>query len=294
MPIEVKSLRHTYMPNTPMAKQVLFGVDLEIHDGEVLGIIGPSKAGKSTLVQYLNGIFRPTAGAGTVVINGLDTSQKDVPWGRIRSEVGMVFQYPEDQLFEQTVERDVGFGPRYQGLPEEEVRRRVERVLDLVGLQYSQYARRNTWALSGGQKRRVAIAGVLAMEPRILVFDEPTAGLDPRGREDLLQLIQRLHRELAMTIVVVSNNLEEVARLAQRVAVLHDGVVAMVGQTREVFGAVEALHRVGLPTLRTVAFLEELQRRGLPVSLQCLTVDEICDELVRVLRPSGRSAAAGR
>lgn len=290
MAIAVERLHHTYQPNTPMAKQVLFGVDLQIRDGEVLGIIGPSKAGKSTLIQYLNGLFRPVQGAGLVMIHGVDTREKGAAIGRIRSTVGMVFQFPEDQLFEPSIEQDVAFGPRNMGLPEDEVMRRVKWALSLVGLPHEQFGQRHTWALSGGQKRRVAIAGVLAMQPRTLIFDEPTAGLDPRGREDLLSLIQQLHRELGVTVIIVSNNLEEVARLAQRVIVLKEGKVAVVGTPREVFGHPERLHRLGLPTLKTVAFMERLAENHLPISVQCLTVDEICDDLLRVLQSKGHQA----
>lgn len=293
MGIKVEQLRHTYQPGTPMAKPVLFGVDLEVHDGELLGIIGPSREGKSTLLQYLNGLLRPRPGAGDVQVGGVSTRDRRTAIGAIRTSVGMVFQYPEDQLFEATVEADVAFGPRHQGLGPSEVGRRVRRALDLVDLPCDQFASRATWALSGGQKRRVAIAGVLAMEPRTLIFDEPTAGLDPRGREDLLCLIQRLHAELGTTVIVVSNHLSEVARLAQRVAVLKDGRIAMVGTPREVFGRPEELHRLGLPTLPTVAFMQRLAAAGLPVSSECLTVDEICDELARVLQGQQRPTAGG-
>lgn len=293
MAIEVTQLEHTYQPKTPMAKQVLFGVDLEVQDGEMLGIIGPSKSGKSTLVQYLNGLFRPTEGAGRVLIHGVDTRRKGASLGEMRATVGMVFQFPEDQLFERSIARDVAFGPRNLGLPEPEVEERVRTALGLVGLPYEVFGGRHTWALSGGQKRRVAIAGVLAMRPGTLIFDEPTAGLDPKGREDLLALIHHLHQALGVTVIIVSNNLDEVARLAQRVVVLNEGKVALSGSPREVFGHPARLHALGLPTLKTVAFMERLHEKGIPTALDCLTVDEICDDLVRVLQSKERRAAAG-
>lgn len=293
MPITVRKLAHTYQPGTPFARQVLFGVDLDVHRGELLGLIGPSKAGKSTLIQYLNGLLRPQRGCGSVVVGDMDTAGPKVNLGLIRNRVGLVFQFPEDQLFEPTVAADVGFGPRIQGLPPDEVAARVRQALDWVQLPVDDFGSRHVHALSGGQKRRVAIAGVLAMRPEILIVDEPTAGLDPRGREDLLSLLSRMHQELQMTVVIVSNNLDEVARLCRRVVVLVHGKVVMSGTPRQVFGRPEELNRLALPALRTVALMQELARAGLPVAVDCLTVDEMCDEIHSALQGRQLRSATG-
>lgn len=291
MPITVRNLAHTYQPGTPFARQVLFGIDVDVHQGELLGVIGPSKAGKSTLIQYFNGLLRPLRNCGSVVVGGVNTADPKANLGQVRNRVGLVFQFPEDQLFEPTVAADVGFGPRIQGLPAAEVAARVRQALEWVQLPVEEFGQRHTHALSGGQKRRVAIAGVLAMQPEILVVDEPTAGLDPRGREDLLSLIAHLHRDLGITVVMCSNNLDEIARLCQRVEVLVQGKCVLEGTPRQVFGQPEVLARYGMPSLRTVALMQELRAGGLSVAIDCLTVDEMCTAITAALQ--GRTLRSG-
>lgn len=290
MPIRVNALHHTYLAPGAPARPVLRGVELEIRDGERLAIVGPARSGKSTLALYLAGLLIPAPGAGRVEVDGVDTRSR-AGFGAGLG-VGMVFQYPEDQLFSLTVADDVAFGPRNQGLPAAEVSRRVNQALSAVGLDPQVFGPRPIHALSGGEKRRVAIAGVLALAPRVILFDEPTAGLDPQGREELLALLQRLHRELGLTLVVISNHLEEVARLAQRVVVLAEGRVAMAGPTREVLGDAAALRARGLEPPEPVTLMAALAAAGLPVRTDRLTVAEVCDELAAVLR-ARQEAAAG-
>lgn len=286
MPVQIRQLSHTYQPGSPFARQVLFGVDLAIGDGEIVGLVGPARAGKSTVAQFCCGLIRPRE-TGTVVVDGIDTGAKDAALKQLRTRVGMVFQYPEDQLFEPTIAQDVGFGPRQQGLPPEEVAARVEAALELVGLPAAEFGHRHVHALSGGQKRRVAIAGVLAMGCRTLVFDEPTAGLDPKGRDEILALIRRMHAG-GMTLIIISNHLEELARLVQRVVVLVDGRVAADSTTRDVLANVELMRQAGLSPLQTTAALAACAAAGLPVRTDCLTVDEMCAELDRALGGAGR------
>lgn len=281
MPIEVKGLTHTYQPGTPFARQVLFGVDLTVADGEIVGIVGPARAGKSTLVHYLSGLLLPTA-PGVVVIDGVDTGSPGADLARVRTRVGVVLQYPEDQLFEPTVGRDVGFAPRLQGLGPSEVEAQVRRALETVGLSYEEFGSRPTHALSGGQKRRVAIAGILAKGCSTLILDEPTAGLDPVGREEMLDLVRSLHAQ-GMTVLVISNHLEELARLVARVVVLEAGRVVADGPVRSVLGDPSLMKQVGLRPPATVAAMLAFAEAGLPVRTDCLTVDEMCDEIARAL-----------
>jgi energy-coupling factor transport system ATP-binding protein len=283
MLITVENLEHTYMVGTPFETKVLHGVDLEVREGEMLGLVGPSQSGKSTLVQYFNGLFVPR-GKGRVVVDGIDTSRKGANLKALRQKVGLVFQYPEHQLFKGTVGEDVAFGPRCLGVPPAEVGPRVDAALRAVGLEPEVFRDRYIFALSGGQKRRVAIAGVLAMNPRIMVFDDPTAGLDPRGRVEILDTIARLRREQGLTVVFVSNSLEDVARLADRVAVLAGGRVVRVGRPAEVFSDVDLLTRIGLGTLQTVDVLARLRRKGWDVRCTVLGVEEAAAEIVRVYR----------
>lgn len=263
----------------------LADVSLTVQDGEFLAIIGPTGSGKSTLVQHFNGLLRPTR--GRVVVNGLDLSDRRVNLRRVRQEVGLVFQYPEHQLFEETVLADVAFGPRNLGFSPEEVEHRVERALEMVGLG-REVLPRSPFELSGGQTRRVAIAGVLAMGPRVLVLDEPTAGLDPRGREEILSRIRGLHADYGLTVVLVTHQMEDVARLAQRVAVLDRGRLLMVGSPREVFAQAELLERVGLGVPAVGRVMHLLRGRGWPVRTDVLTEEEAEEELVRVFGEDGR------
>jgi energy-coupling factor transport system ATP-binding protein len=283
MLITVENLEHTYMEGTPFETRVLNGVNLQVEEGEMLGLIGPSQSGKSTLVQYFNGLFVPR-GKGRVVVDGIDTSRRGADLKALRQKVGLVFQYPEHQLFKGTVGEDVGFGPRCLGVSVAETGERVNRALAAVGLDPEIFRDRYIFALSGGQKRRAAIAGVLAMNPRVMVFDDPTAGLDPRGRLEILDTIARLHRERGLTVVFVSNSLEDVARLADRVAVLAEGRVVKLGSPVDVFSDVETLGRIGVGTLQTVDVLGRLRRRGWEVRLTALGVEEAAREILRAYR----------
>ncbi|MFC2469494.1 MAG: energy-coupling factor transporter ATPase [Negativicutes bacterium] len=285
MSIEVNQVTYTYMPGTAFERTALSKITLTIEEGVLTAIAGHTGSGKSTLVQHLNGILCPTQ--GSVLVDGQDLSAKDKTSITARRRVGMVFQYPEHQLFEETVEEDIAFGPKNLGLSAEEIARRVRRAMELVRLDYDTYRERSPFQLSGGQKRRAAIAGVLAMEPKYLVLDEPTAGLDPRGRDDLLQRIVRLHREKKMTVIFVSHNMDDIARLADRVIFMHEGRVLLDAPPREAFQEKSALGTAGLEEPETVTLLEKLQQRGLAVNTDAFTAEETAQRIIRALRKRG-------
>jgi energy-coupling factor transport system ATP-binding protein len=279
MSIVIERVSYIYGFGTPFATKALEDCSLEVQVGEFVGLVGHTGSGKSTLVQHMNGLLKP--GSGRVMVDGQDLSKLKV-LRDVRRKVGLVFQYPEHQLFEETVERDVGFGPRNLGMADDVVRKRVRRALDMVGLDYREVAGRSPFELSGGQRRRVAIAGVLAMEPKYVVLDEPTASLDPRGRREMLEHIRRLHREEGVAVVLVSHDMNEVARLADRVAVMDRGRIVMDGTPAEVFGDVDRLTAMGLDVPETVRLLHRLRRHGLDVPPGVLSVDE-CVSLLRSL-----------
>ncbi len=285
MSIEVNQVTYTYMPQTAFERTALSKITLTIEEGVLTAIAGHTGSGKSTLVQHLNGILHPTQ--GSVMVDGQDLAAKDKTAITARRRVGMVFQYPEHQLFEETVEEDIAFGPKNLGLSAEEIARRVRRAMELVRLDYDTYRERSPFQLSGGQKRRAAIAGVLAMEPKYLVLDEPTAGLDPRGRDDLLQRIVRLHREKKMTVIFVSHNMDDIARLADRVIFMHEGRVLLDAPPREAFQEKSALGTAGLEEPETVTLLEKLQQRGLAVNTDAFTAEETAQRIIRALRKRG-------
>jgi len=282
MPVTVSRVSHVYLENTPFEARALSDVDLEVADGEFVGIIGPTGSGKSTLIQVIDGLIRPTS--GRVVVDGLDLSIK-ANLREVRRRVGLIFQYPEHQLFEETVAADVAFGPRNLGLAEGEVAERVDEALRLVGLDPEEIGPRSPFALSGGQMRRVAIAGVLAMRPRLLILDEPAAGLDPRGREEILGYVRRLHRTLRQTVILVSHHMEDVARLADRVVVMHGGRVVMDGPTKDVFAAGDRLRALGLRLPAVTELMQRLKERGWPVAADALTVEEAAR---RIIEAAGR------
>ncbi len=261
MSIVIEHLNYVYMQGGPYETRALDDVSLTIHDGEFIGLIGHTGSGKSTLVQHLNGLILPTS--GKITVDGMDLAEKNTDRRAIRRRVGLVFQYPENQLFEETVAKDIAFGPKNLGLDEAEIDRRVRTAMRRVALDYDKLAQRSVFELSGGQMRRVAIAGVLAMEPQTLVLDEPCAGLDPRGREEILGLISDLHRESGATIVMVSHSMDDVAALAERVIVMNHGKVAMDGTPREIFsrGRGAARHRAGCAAGRRAG--AEAARKGL-------------------------------
>lgn len=272
MSIELQQVSYTYMPKTSFERTALSHVTLTITEGTLTAIAGHTGSGKSTLVQHLNGILHPAE--GTVRVDGQDLAAKGKEAVTARQRVGMVFQYPEHQLFEETVRADVAFGPQNMGLPPEEVEGRVRRAMELVRLDYDTYKDCSPFQLSGGQKRRAAIAGVLAMEPKYLVLDEPTAGLDPHGRDDLLKRIVRLHREKKMTVIFVSHNMDDIARLADRVVFMHEGEVLLDAPPQEAFQANTALQKAGLDTPGTVTLLKKLSEGGLSVAADAFTIEE--------------------
>ena len=272
MPIEIKHLDHIYMPDSPFETKALDNVTLTIGDGEFVGLIGHTGSGKSTLVQHLNGLMKPDH--GSVIVDGMDVSDKNTDLREIRRRVGLVFQYPEHQLFEETVRKDVSFGPRNLGCSEQEIEERVVQACHQVGLS-DEKLDMSPFDLSGGNKRRVAIAGVLAMRPRVLVLDEPTAGLDPRGRNELLELIRGLHDEEGNTIVMVSHSMDDISALAQRIIVMNEGRVAMDGTPREVFAHPQELvdMHLGVPAAAQLAM--ELRKRGYNLPDNVYTLDEM-------------------
>ena len=272
MPIEIKHLDHIYMPGSPFETKALDDVTLTIGDGEFVGLIGHTGSGKSTLVQHLNGLMKPDH--GSVIVDGMDVSDKNTDLREIRRRVGLVFQYPEHQLFEETVRKDVSFGPRNLGCSEQEIEERVVKACHQVGLS-DEKLDMSPFDLSGGNKRRVAIAGVLAMRPRVLVLDQPTAGLDPRGRNELLELIRGLHEEEGNTIVMVSHSMDDISALAQRIIVMNEGRVAMDGTPREVFAHPQELvdMHLGVPAAAQLAM--ELRKRGYNLPDNVYTLDEM-------------------
>ncbi len=284
--IRCEHLTYVYGRGTPLEVPALTDVSLEIATGEVVGIIGATGSGKSTLVQHFNGLLRPTS--GRVLLDGADLQGRQVDRRRIRQQVGLLFQYPEQQLFEETVAADVAFGPRNLGLPPDEVRARVRRALDLVGLPPDQVGPRSPFELSGGEMRRAAIAGVLAMEPRMLILDEPTAGLDPRARRDLLEQIRHFHTDRALTIVLVTHSMDAVAQLCERLLVLDRGRLVADGPTREVFADPARLTALGLGLPQVTLLARRLRERGLPVRPDVLTADEARVAILEALEAAGR------
>ena len=273
MSIELKDVTYVYMPKTPYERVALDKVNLTIEEGSFTAIAGHTGSGKSTLVQHLNGLLVPSA--GEVLVDGVnllgkDKAEKIKAW-HARQQVGMVFQYAETQLFEETVEKDIAFGPQNQGLEEAEVQKRVREAMELVGLSYKDYKDVSPFALSGGQMRRVAIAGVLAMRPKYLVLDEPAAGLDPRGREELMSTIQKLHKKWKLTIVFVSHSMEDIARLADNLLVMQTGKLRAVGTPAEIFADAQLLQETGLEPPQIMQIMQRLQKAGLPVDSSAIT-----------------------
>lgn len=279
--IKIENLSFKYMAGTPYEKIALDDVSLEIMEGEFIGLIGHTGSGKSTLIQQLNGLLKPTS--GNIYVHDKCITEKGANLKKTRQEIGLVFQYPEHQLFEETVYKDIAFGPLNLGLGEDEVLKRAKRALNIVGMDFDHYKDVSPFDLSGGQKRRVAIAGVLAMEPKVLILDEPTAGLDPRGRDEILGEINNLHKEYNMTIILVSHSMEDVAKLASRLIVMYKGKIIMSGTPREIFREVEKLEKIGLGVPQVTYLLRELKFKGFDVKEDIITVEEGKRELLRLL-----------
>ena len=281
--IRVENLVHTYGEGTPFCRSAVDGISLDIYPGEFLGVIGHTGSGKSTLIQHLNGLLKPTA--GRVLFHGRDIWEDTKKIREVRFRVGLVFQYPEYQLFEETVRKDISFGPKNMGLDEAEIARRVERAAAFAGLA-PELLDQSPFDLSGGQKRRVAIAGVIAMEPEVLILDEPSAGLDPAGRSSLLQNIRDYHRSTGGTVVLVSHSMDEIAENVDRIAVLSDAGVVMSGTPQEVFSRSEELEAVGLTVPQVTKVAMELRRRGVAVDASVYTVEDLYRSLT-ALRKGG-------
>ncbi len=284
MLIEMKDITHIYELEEPVT--ALKDINLTIDSGEFIGLVGHTGSGKSTLAQLLNGLIEPTE--GTVYYNGQDIFAEGYNLKDVREKVGLVFQYPEHQLFEETVADDISFGPKNLGLDEEEITERVRRSLDLVGLDYEEFRDRSPFNLSGGQQRRVAIAGVLALEPEVLILDEPSAALDPTGRRKLLSLLEDLHQNMGLTIILITHRMEQVARLASRVVVMDNGKIALDGTPEHVFQNQEYLQELSLDLPALTMILSRLNERGLDVRNDIFTLEEARDEILTAL--SSRTA----
>lgn len=275
--LEVKALTHTYSAGTPFEHKAIEDVNLEVMPGEFLGIIGHTGSGKSTLIQHLNGLLRPTG--GEIRLDGEDIWAKPKEIRRVRFQVGLVFQYPEYQLFEETVFKDIAFGPKNMGLEDEEVERRVRQAAAFAGID-EEMLEKSPFDLSGGQKRRAAIAGVLSMRPEVLVLDEPIAGLDPMGRREILALVENYRRHSGATVVLVSHNMDDVADIADRVIVMHRGGVALDGTPHEVFSQSEKMQSLGLDVPQVTLLADELRRRGMDVPKNIITRQEMLEYLL--------------
>ena len=279
MSMEIQQVSYIYGQGTSYEQYALDGIDLTIKDGEFIGIIGHTGSGKSTLIQLLNGLLKPTF--GKIFFHGADIHGADFSLQQLRGKVGLVFQYPEYQLFETTVLRDVAFGPKNQGHSEEEAIKMAQDALEMVGLD-QKYWQNSPFELSGGEKRRAAIAGVLAMEPEILILDEPTAGLDPKGRDELFAQIHRLHEEKHMTILLVSHSMEDVADHARRIVVLNQGKLVLDGSPKEVFSHEKELEEAGLAVPEVTYLMQDLKKRGFPVKTDVITIDEAKEEILKL------------
>ncbi|AZO96515.1 energy-coupling factor transporter ATPase [Halocella sp. SP3-1] len=278
--IKVENVTHIYKQGDK--HKALDKVNLSIQDNEFIGLIGHTGSGKSTLVQLLNGLIKPTT--GSVVVDGQDITKEKINLKEIRRKIGLVFQYPEHQLFEETVYDDIAFGPRNLGLSNKEIQERVEEAMKLVGLDFAAFKTRSPFNLSGGQQRKVAFAGVLAMKPQALILDEPSAGLDPQGREQLINLLNHLYNQYDMTIILISHRMEEIARLSSRVLVMNQGRIALDGSPQEVFGQVEKIRRLALDLPEITEILWRLKQKGKGVRTNIFTMSEAISEISREMR----------
>ena len=278
MSIALEHVNYIYSPGTAYEKRALNDISLEIGQGQFVGIIGHTGSGKSTLIQHLNGLMKATS--GDILYDGQSIYAEGYDMRKLRSQVGLVFQYPEHQLFEVDVISDVCFGPKNQGLSEEESEKNAREALELVGFP-EKYYKQSPFELSGGQKRRVAIAGVLAMKPKVLILDEPTAGLDPKGRDEILDQIAKLHKETGMTVVLVSHSMEDVARYVDRIIVMNKGEKMLDSTPKEVFRHYKELEEVGLAAPQVTYVMHDLKDRGFDVSPDATTIEEAADEIMR-------------
>ena len=282
MSIKVEHLTHIYDKGMPSESVALDDVSFTAEDGQFIGIIGHTGSGKSTLLQHLNGLLKPDE--GTVTVGNVNITQPEISMVEIRKRIGLVFQYPEYQLFEETVAKDVAFGPKNLGLSETEIEERVKEAIELVGLDYETVKDRSPFELSGGQKRRVAIAGVVAMRPEVLILDEPTAGLDPKAHKDVLNMVEEVHRRTGNITIFVSHNMADIARLSDKILVIHNGKLVTKGSPKEVFSQKETLWSVGLDLPPVTEFTEGLRERGINLSATILDVDEAAAQIAEYLK----------
>ncbi|MFA9465826.1 MAG: energy-coupling factor transporter ATPase [Velocimicrobium sp.] len=281
MGIIIDKVNYIYSVGTAYEKKALKDINIKIEDGEFIGLIGHTGSGKSTLIQHLNGLIKATNGA--IYYNGNDIYDKTYDMKKLRSKVGLVFQYPEHQLFETTVIKDVKFGPKNQGLPSLEIDLRSFEALKQVGIE-DDMLDASPFELSGGQKRRVAIAGVLAMQPEVLILDEPTAGLDPRGRDEILDLLAKLHNERKITIILVSHSMEDVAKYVDRLIVMNHGSIFLDGEPKQVFSYYKELEKIGLAAPQVTYVLNALKEKGFQINTDATTVVEAADEIMRFMK----------
>ena len=281
MSIEVKGLTHIYNEGLPHESVALEGVTFSAQDGQLIGIIGHTGSGKSTLVQHLNGLLKPKS--GSIVVGGTDITSDGVVMRDIRKKIGLVFQYPEYQLFEETVAKDVAFGPANLGLSEAEIDECVKEAIEMVGLDYEKVKNVSPFELSGGQKRRAAIAGVIAMKPEVLILDEPTAGLNPKAHADILNMVETIHRKSKNIIFLVSHNMNDIARMSDKVLVMNHGRLVMDGTPAEVFLREEELKSMGLALPDSMEIMMRLKKAGMDINTDYLTMDEAAEEIAKVL-----------
>jgi energy-coupling factor transport system ATP-binding protein len=282
MSIEVKNISHIYSEGLPHESVALYDISFDIADGEFVGIIGHTGSGKSTLLQHLNGLLKPKS--GQIVVGGVDITSGKVSMIDVRRRTGLVFQYPEYQLFEETVAKDVAFGPVNLGLSHEEIESRVEEALELVGLDYQEFKDKSPFDLSGGEKRKVAIAGVIAMKPEVLILDEPTAGLDPKAHRDILKMIENIHIHEKNITILVTHKMDDVARLADKVMVMESGRLAMVGTPSEIFSKKDKLQAMGLSIPEATELISELRDCGLELAENVLTLEQAEETLVQYFK----------
>lgn len=280
MSIQVSHLTHKYSEGTAFEKVALDDINLEIQDGEFIGLIGHTGSGKSTLIQHLNALLKPTS--GQIFLDGQNINEDKTKLKSIRQKVGLVFQYPEYQLFEMTVYKDVAFGPTNMDLDSEEIDKRVKQALNIVGVDKNLYDK-SPFDLSGGQKRRVAIAGILAMQPKVLILDEPTAGLDPKGRDEILSAINDLHTKLNITVILVSHSMEDIAKLVDRIIVMNKGKIALQGSPKQIFSQVDMLEKIGLAAPQITYVIYELNKKGYNLPNDIYTIEEATKVLYKFL-----------
>ena len=283
MSIVVKNLTHIYNEGMPFSSKALDNISFEIKDRDFFGLIGHTGSGKSTLIQHLNGILKPSS--GDIYINDFKITDPDLNLTEIRKRVGVVFQYPEYQLFEETIEKDIAFGPSNLGLEEEEIKNRVKLSMEAVGLDYELFKDKSPFELSGGQKRRVAIAGVISMNPEVLILDEPTAGLDPGGRDEIFELITKLHENNNMTIILSSHSMDDMAKLAKNIIVMNHGKIEFMGSPREVFNSnVDRLKEIGLDVPQVLELAIKLREKGFNIREDILTIEEAKEEILKAVK----------